>query len=107
MEIRTVSAPWILKMSWEEIATLLVCLTLDLIEFISPLFLTPLLGDVLDFMGFLFCVLCYNYLGALTLLELVPGLDIVPFFTVTWVIWYFLRRRRLKKKLDQELERWL
>lgn len=107
METQTVSAPWILKISWEELATLSICLGLDLIEYIAPIFLTPLIGDVIDFVGFIFCVVYYNFLGIFALAELVPGLDIVPFFTMTWLIWYYMRRRRLQKRLDQELEQWL
>ncbi|MBD3207210.1 hypothetical protein GF319_12835 [Candidatus Bathyarchaeota archaeon] len=107
METQTVSAPWILKISWEELATLSICLGLDLIEYIAPIFLTPLIGDVIDFIGFIFCVVYYNFLGIFALAELIPGLDIVPFFTMTWLIWYYMRRRRLQKRLDQELEQWL
>jgi hypothetical protein len=107
LETQTVSAPWILKISWEELATLSICLGLDLIEYIAPIFLTPLIGDVIDFIGFIFCVVYYNFLGIFALAELIPGLDIVPFFTMTWLIWYYMRRRRLQKRLDQELEQWL
>jgi hypothetical protein len=94
-------------MSWEEFATFTVCFTLDLIEVLAPIFLTPLLGDIIDFFGFLFSVIYFNYLGALTLLELIPGLDVMPFFTITWLVWYFQRRRRLRRKMDQELQQWL
>jgi hypothetical protein len=107
LETQSVLTEWIPKISWEEFFTLMICLSFDLIEFFVPLFLTPLLGDVIDFIGFIFCVIYYNYLSVLALLELIPGLDIVPFFTITWLIWYYTRRRRLKIKLDQELEQWL
>jgi hypothetical protein len=107
LEAETISAPWVFKISWEELATLSICLILDIIEFIAPIFLIPIIGDVIDFIGFIFCVIYYNYVGAIALLELVPGLDIIPFFTITWLLWYSLRRRRLKKKLEKELEEWL
>jgi hypothetical protein len=107
LETQTVSAPWILKISWEELATLSICLSLDLLEYLAPIFLTPLLGDIVDFLGFIFCVVYYNVFGIFALAELVPGLDIVPFFTLTWLVWYYTRRRRLRKKLDQELKQWL
>ena len=107
METQTVSAPWILKISWEELVTLSICLGLDLLEYIAPIFLTPLIGDIIDFVGFIFCVIYYNFWGIFALGELVPGLDIVPFFTMTWLVWYYVRRRRLRKKLNQELEQWL
>lgn len=107
METETVSAPWILKISWEELTTLSVCLCLDLMEFIAPVMLTPLIGDILDFVGFLFCAIYFNWLGAISLLELVPGLDVVPFFSLTWLTWYLYRRRRMRKKVEKQLEEWL
>jgi len=43
----------------------------------------------------------------ISLLELLPGFDTVPFFTLTWVSWYTYRRRRMRKTLEKELEKWL
>ena len=69
MEAETVSAPWILSVSWEELTTLTVCLFLDVLEFVAPVMLTPLLGDILDLAGFLFCAVYFNVVGAISLLE--------------------------------------
>ena len=107
METETVSAPWILKISWEELTTLSVCLCLDLMEFIAPVMLTPIIGDALDFAGFLFCAVYFNWIGAISLLELVPGLDVIPIFSLTWLAWYLHRRRRMRRLLEQQLEEWL
>ena len=107
METETVSAPWILKITWEELTTLSVCLCLDLLEFVAPMLLTPVLGDILDLAGFLFCAVYFNVVGAISLLELVPGLDVVPFFSLTWLTWYLLRRRRLRQRLEEQLGEWL
>ena len=107
MESETISAPWILKISWEEFMTLLVCLCLDLLEFVAPILLTPVLGDILDLAGFLFCAVYFNVVGAISLLELVPGLDVVPIFSLTWLTWYLLRRRRLRKRVEEQLGEWL
>lgn len=107
MESETISAPWILKISWEELMTLLVCLCLDLLEFVAPILLTPVLGDMLDLAGFLFCAVYFNVVGAISLLELVPGLDVVPIFSLTWLTWYLLRRRRMRKRVEEQLGEWL
>jgi len=107
LESETISAPWILKISWEELMTLLVCLCLDLLEFVAPILLTPVLGDMLDLAGFLFCAVYFNVVGAISLLELVPGLDVVPIFSLTWLTWYLLRRRRMRKRVEEQLGEWL
>ncbi|MCK4318387.1 hypothetical protein KAV46_06340 [Candidatus Bathyarchaeota archaeon] len=87
--------------------TLLVCLCLDLLEFVAPILLTPVLGDILDLAGFLFCAVYFNVVGAISLLELVPGLDVVPIFSLTWLTWYLLRRRRMRKQVEEQLGEWL
>ena len=55
----------------------------------------------------IFSAVYFNWIGAVALLELIPGLDIVPFFTFAWIAWYTYRRRKMKKRLNKELERWL
>lgn len=107
LETETVSAPWILSVSWEELTTLILCLSLDVLEFIAPMLLTPVLGDILDLAGFLFCVVYFNVVGAISLLELVPGLDVVPFFSLTWLTWYLCRRRKLQQRVEEQLGEWL
>jgi len=107
LQTETVSAPWLLRVSWEELTTLAVCLALDLLELAAPTLLSPLLGDLLDFTGLIFAAIYFNWFAAISLLELLPGLDPVPLFTLTWIAWYTHRRRRLKKKLETELTKWL
>ena len=107
MEAETASAPWILSVSWEELTTLVVCLCLDVSEFVAPMMLTPMLGDLLDLAGFLFCAVYFNVIGAISLLELVPGLDVIPFFSLTWLTWYLHRRRKLRQRTEEQLGEWL
>ncbi|MCW4050790.1 MAG: hypothetical protein NWE89_13750 [Candidatus Bathyarchaeota archaeon] len=107
MESKIVSAQWLQKISWEELMTLTVCLTIDLLEYAVPILMSPIYGDILDIVGFVFAAIYFNLIGAITLLELIPGLDIVPFFTLTWLTWYIYRRRKLRKRMDEELEKWL
>lgn len=106
LSLRTLSKPWLVGLSWEELTTLVVCLGLDFVELIAPVLMVPLVGDILDFAGVVFCVAFFHRLGFISLLELIPGLDALPNFTVTWLVWYLFKRRRDRMKMEVELERW-
>ncbi|MFQ6053110.1 MAG: hypothetical protein ACE5OO_02625 [Candidatus Bathyarchaeia archaeon] len=106
LSLRTLSKPWLVDLSWEELTTLIVCLGLDFIEYIFPALMTPLLGDLLDLAGIVFCGIYFRWIGAVALLELIPGLDVLPNFTITWLVWYVFKRWRAKARLESELERW-
>ena len=81
-------------LSYAEFESLLICLSLDIIEYIIPILMLPLIGDVFDFVGIAVCLYLFRVLGLVSLLELVPGLDILPINSVTWFIWLILRRQR-------------
>lgn len=98
--------PLILGLYLDELALLAVCLLLDFIEYLIPPLLAPMVGDILDFVGLVFAVLAFSWLGFITLLELIPGFDVLPSFTITWFTWYLMRERRLEAELERELERW-
>ena len=104
--VKPLSAPWFLRLWWEELATLFVCLSLDFIEYLFPPLMTPIIGDFLDFAGSVFCVMFFGWIGFISLIELIPGLDVLPFFTVAWLVWYLSKRRRDRVRVEQELERW-
>jgi hypothetical protein len=106
METRTIETPWSSIFTWEDLSTLVVCLALDLLDYLIPFMAAPLYGDILDFSGIAFCILFFNWIGAITILEIIPGLDIIPFYTITWVTWYLNSSRRKRKKLEQQLEKW-
>ena len=67
---------------------------------------TPVYGDILDFAGIVFCVLFFNWIGGITLLELIPGLDIVPIYSITWLTWYLNTSRARRQKLMSQLDQW-
>ena len=90
-------APWEHRLTWEEISTLAVCLSLDLLEYLIPVMMTPIYGDVIDFTGIIFVFIFFNYYGAISILELIPGFDILPLFTLSWLAWYF-QSSNVKKK---------
>lgn len=106
MEQEAVNAPWGKLFTWEEITTLVVCLALDLLDYLVPFMMTPLYGDLLDFMGIIYVLLHFNWLGAISFLEIVPGFDILPLYTITWATWYFNTSKSRKRSTSDELERW-
>jgi Flp pilus assembly protein TadB len=106
LSVKTLSAPWLIRLNWDELTTLLVCVSLDLLEYTLPMLMMPLAGDVVDFIGVLFCVFYFSWVGFLSLFELLPGLDVLPCFTTTWLVWYLRRRRNAQLKIEEELEKW-
>ena len=106
METRTIETPWSSIFTWEDISTLAVCLALDLLDYLVPFMTAPIYGDILDFTGIAFCILFFNWVGAITILEIIPGLDIIPVYSITWLTWYINTSRVKRKKLEQELEQW-
>jgi len=106
LSVKTLSAPWLIRLNWDELTTLLVCVSLDLLEYTLPMLMLPLAGDIVDFIGLLFCVFYFSWVGFLSLFELLPGLDVLPCFTATWLVWYLRRRQNAQLKIEEELEKW-
>ncbi|MBS7652038.1 MAG: hypothetical protein QXD04_06310 [Candidatus Bathyarchaeia archaeon] len=104
--IRTISEPWLVRLSWEELATLIFCLMMDFVEYLYPIFLTPLLGDLLDLLGIASSFILFGWLGLITMLEVIPGFDILPLFTITWLCWYVSKKRKEKISIEEQLEKW-
>ena len=106
MEQDSVEAPWEHRLTWEEMSTLAVCLSLDLLEYVIPFMMTPIFGDILDFTGIAFALIYFNMYGVISMLELVPGFDVLPIYTITWITWYLQDRRTQKQQILEELENW-
>lgn len=106
LSVKPQPVPWLIRLFWDEMVTLLVCISLDMIEYIFPLLLMPVAGDLVDIIGLSLCIYFFNWIGLISVLELIPGLDSLPIFTATWLIWYVLKRRQAKLKQDVELEDW-
>lgn len=77
-----------------ELLTLVVCIILDISEYMFAILLLPLVGDFLDIIGIVACFAMFRLIGIVSLFELVPGIDILPTFIITWVIWYLVRKRK-------------
>jgi hypothetical protein len=79
--------------SYGEFTRLVVCLTLDIVEYLLPFLLTPFVGDIFDVVGLVSSLFMFRWIGLIALLELVPGFDTLPINVLTWLIWVLNRRR--------------
>jgi hypothetical protein len=78
----------------DELLFLAICILLDVSEYVVVVLLAPIVGDVLDIVAIIACLAMFRWVGLLSLFELVPGADILPIFIITWLIWYFVKKRR-------------
>jgi hypothetical protein len=88
------------------VLTLVVCVSLDLVEYLFPLLMMPVAGDPLDLIGITLSVFFFKWIGVITFLELIPGLDTLPIFTFAWFLWYLMKRRREGKRQGAVLDGW-
>jgi hypothetical protein len=103
---KAVNEPWARRLNWDELSTLAVCLSLDLIEYLIPFMMTPIYGDMIDLIGIAFVFIYFNWYGAISMLELIPGFDVLPLYTITWITWYIQSSSVQKKQLNEQLEGW-
>jgi len=103
---KTLSAPWLVRLNWDELGSLLFCIVFDLIEYLLPMLIMPIGGDIIDVAGIVSCAYFFSWIGLISIFELLPGIDIIPTFTMTWLAWYILKRRRNDLAIEKELERW-
>ncbi|MEE8354703.1 MAG: hypothetical protein V3S09_02660 [Candidatus Bathyarchaeia archaeon] len=106
MSNRTISIPWLLQYYWDEVLSLVICVSLDLVEYLFPPLMMPVVGDAVDLVGISLSVFFFKWIGAITFLELIPGFDVLPIFTFAWLIWYLVKRRREGRKQEQQLNNW-
>ena len=78
--------------SYGELTRLITCITIDGIEYFIPILLTPFVGDIFDCIGLVTSLVIFGWIGLISALDLVPGLDILPINTITWFIWIVSRR---------------
>jgi len=81
-----------------ELLFLLICVILDISEYIIRILLLPTVGDFLDIAGFIASLIMFRWVGLISLVELVPGADIFPIFIITWLVWYSIRKTRKRRK---------
>jgi len=78
--------------SYSEFIRLIACLTVDGIEYIIPFLPAPFFGDIYDVVGLVASLYMFGWIGLFSALDLIPGLDILPINTITWLIWVLSRR---------------
>ena len=66
---------------------------LDIIDWLAVGFI-PILGDIIDIAGSVYFYKMLGPLGAAGLIELIPGLDILPTFTLLGAAAVFKKRGR-------------
>ena len=86
--------------------TLAVCLSLDLLEYLLPILMAPIFGDMVDLIGIVFTIIYFRFHGILPMIELIPGFDILPLYTITWITWYIQSSRVRKKQIREQLDAW-
>jgi hypothetical protein len=77
-----------------EVLSLVICVVLDVSEYMFAILLVPVVGDFLDVIGIIACFAMFRLIGIVSLFELVPGVDIFPMFILTWLIWYLVKKRK-------------
>jgi hypothetical protein len=81
-------------LSPSEFMRLVISLSIDIVEYIIPVLMLPLIGDLYDIVGLVTSLYLYGVVGAISALDLIPGLDILPINTITWFVWLILKRQR-------------
>ena len=78
----------------DELLFLIVCIALDISEYIVTILLLSGVGDFLDIVGIIACLVMFRLIGIVSVFELIPGADMLPIFIITWLIWYSLKKRK-------------
>ena len=78
-----------------ELFSLVICIILDIIEYAVAVLTMPLIGDLFDFIGILVCIFIFRWIGLVSLVELVPGADVLPIYIITWLMWYFFKKQKI------------
>ncbi len=85
---------WVLStLKYGEFVRLVISLSIDIIEYIIPILLLPVIGTLYAIVGFSTSMYLYGWIGLIAALDLVPGLYILPMNTVTWVVWLIIKRQ--------------
>ena len=92
---RSVRVPQYFIFTEIELISLIFCVILDIIEYATAVLMMPLVGDVFDIVGILGCFALFRWIGLVSLVELLPGADVLPIFIIIWLMWYFLKKQKI------------
>jgi hypothetical protein len=90
-----------------ELFSLVLCIVLDISEYVAAVLLLPVVGDMLDVVGIIACLVMFRWIGIVSLFELVPGADILPIFIITWLVWYLLKKQKKKEEQERLQKKWM
>ena len=91
---RSVRVPQYFVFTEIELFSLVLCVILDIIEYAAVVLTIPVVGDMFDIVGILICIAIFRWIGLVSLVELVLGADVLPIFIITWLMWYFLKKKK-------------
>lgn len=97
-----ISLPQYFIFSGVELLSLILCIVLDISEYMAAVLMMPVMGDLLDVAGIVACLLMFRWIGIVSLFELVPGADVFPIFIITWLVWYFIKKTQQERVRAQE-----
>ena len=90
-----------------ELFSLILCIVLDISEYVAAVLIMPVVGDMFDVVGIIACLVMFRWIGFVSLFELVPGADILPIFIITWLVWYFLKKQKKKEEQERLQKKWI
>jgi len=90
-----------------ELLSLIVCVLLDISEYVIQILVMPVVGDFFDILGTIACLLMFRLVGIISLIEFIPGADIFPIFIITWMVWYYLKKRRERESRETQQKKWI
>ena len=79
---------------------------LDLADYVIPILLSPIIGDIADIIGLAAGLTMFGWMGFFAVLEFVPFADFIPIFSLIWVFWIYWRREKQKRDLRKFAEKW-
>ena len=85
-----------------ELLSLILCIVLDISEYMAAVLMMPVMGDMLDIVGIAVCLLMFRWIGVISFFELVPGADVFPIFIITWLVWYFIKKTKKREVRSQK-----
>ena len=85
----------------DELFRLIVCVFFDIAEYVFPILLMPIVGDVLDIAGLGLGVALFGGYGLISILEFLPWVDFSPVFILIWLFWYYMKKQKERRKNEE------
>ena len=99
---RELKVPRYFLLTEYELLSIVVCILLDISEYVAVILVLPGVGDLLDIIGTISCLLMFRLVGIISIFEFVPGADIFPIYIMTWLIWYYIKKRAERYGLERK-----